>query len=102
MIQKYTVNGAKLSLGIGARVGLDRAQYKDRAHNLRPTETDGVYEALQPIEFKRGEEIRLSLDGLSRADLTALGLEEKAPVVGAKRASAKRAKPDDDPAKAEV
>jgi len=91
MLQKFTVKGDKLALGIGAIVGLDRAQYKDRAHNLKPTPTPGVYETLKPVEFKKGEVIEVSPEGLSRSDQTALGIKDTARAPA--KAVTKKAKP---------
>lgn len=97
MMQKFTVKGDKLSLGVGALVGLDRQQYKDRAHNLKPSAVAGVYETLRAIEFKKGEEIEVDPVGLSRADQDALGFKDKAAPVKEKKAPApKRAKAEDD------
>lgn len=98
-MQKFTVKGDKLSLGIGALVGLDRGQYKDRAHNLKPTAVAGVYETLRAIEFKKGEEIEVDPTALSRADQEAIGFakpeaKKAAPVKAAKKA----AKVEDEPA----
>lgn len=76
MMQKFTVKGDKLSLGVGALVGLDRGQYKDRAHNLKPTEVPGVYETVQPVEFKKGETIEVAPEDLSRADQAVLGIKD--------------------------
>lgn len=97
MMQKFTVKGDKLSLGVGALVGLDRQQYKDRAHNLKPSEIPGVYETLRPIEFKKDEEIEVAPEALSRADQAALGIKDKAAPVKPKKAAPKPLKAEDDP-----
>lgn len=73
MFQKLTVEGKKLVLGMGALVGLDEAQRKVRAHNLKATPTEGVYEILQPMEFKVGEVIEVDPTGLSRAAMESFG-----------------------------
>lgn len=97
MMQKYTVKGDKLSLGVGALIGLDRGQYKDRAHNLKPTEVPGVYETVQPVEFKKGETVEVAPEGLSRADQAALGIKET-PAAVERKSATKRQKVKDEPA----
>jgi hypothetical protein len=40
-------------------IGLDRRQADARRSRVTPTQTDGVYQVLDQIEFKAGEKIRL-------------------------------------------
>jgi hypothetical protein len=65
-MRKFTVIAA-LTLSAGTIVGLTAAQAKVRAHALKPVQVDkksgmGEYQVLEPVQFKRGEQIFTDAD----------------------------------------
>lgn len=60
-MQKYTVL-AVLTIQAGATLGLTKAQASDRRHAVKALQVDkktgdGIYQVLEPVQFKRGEVI---------------------------------------------
>ena len=53
-MRKYQVIEKHVEIGAG-RVMLDADQFKTRSHNLRAIGHDGVYEIVNPVQFKFGE-----------------------------------------------
>lgn len=65
-MKTYVVEGAPARFGAGTLVGLTRAQYEVRAHNIEGAEegVDGIVygRARAPIEFKVGEQLLIEGD----------------------------------------
>lgn len=60
-MQRIKVTAGVLHVSAGARVALSPEQAKVRAHNLKPVDgTDGLFEARVPLQFKKGEELRVA------------------------------------------
>lgn len=64
-MKKFVVEGTAARFGEGAVLGLSKAQFAARAHNVEKLRIDGavtVVRAKRPLEFKIGEELYLEGD----------------------------------------
>lgn len=64
-MKKFVVEGTAARFGEGAILGLNKAQFAARAHNVEKLRVEGnviVVRASRPLEFKIGEELRLEGD----------------------------------------
>ncbi len=60
-MQRIKVIAGVLNVSGGARVELSADQAADRRHNLKPVDgTEDLYEARVPLQFKKGEELKVS------------------------------------------
>lgn len=82
-----------VSLYAGVRVGLTPAQAGSRMHNLEETEDEGVFQVVNPVQFKAGETLELGkVDKIVASKLESLKQErEKTKSTGRGR----RVKPDE-------
>jgi hypothetical protein len=74
-MKDYEVTGIKLRVATGAIIGLTEAQAAPRKHCLLATGDKGIYEVISPIEFKRGEKIRIRAE--QKAELADLSEAKK-------------------------
>jgi hypothetical protein len=71
-VNKVTVKSGPFRVYPGTFIGLNAAQAQPRAHSLRATGDQDVYEVLSIVEFKRGESLSIKTRGLSRAEMDRL------------------------------
>lgn len=103
MTEKYTVTAASARLHQGV-LELTKEQAASRLHNLKP-KGKGLYEIVNPVEFKRGEvigydgDLPKALGDLMETEAKQLSKKEKAE---AKKAAEAKAKAEEEAAAAEV
>lgn len=74
-MQKVKVTGAIYRIGTGTVIGMSPKQAMRRRHVIEPLPEKDMFRAKAPLQFKSGEEIVVSVEGLSREQQSALGIE---------------------------
>lgn len=67
-MDQFIVTGACFRVNRGTVLNLDEKQYKRRKHIVKEIKK-GVYEALEPFEFKRGEKVSIETADVKKKQL---------------------------------